>query len=99
MKPIEPSGIFCSSCQKEIDLFDGPVKRIGKPMQFPFCNDCWVEFYRSGYVQQCDIVVEDVGEELHIWMRDAEEERKRILARSQKLVEKTNERLKHDRKE
>lgn len=72
MEPIQPSGIFCAACQKEIDLFDGPVRKIGKPSQFPFCWECWQNFYRSGYIPQDEIVAKDVGKELHIWMEEKE---------------------------
>jgi len=66
--PINPSGIICSSCNNEIDLFDGPVRRIGKPQQFPFCWDCWRDLYRA--LPQHQIIAEDVGDELHIWIEE-----------------------------
>ncbi len=64
---IQPSGISCSSCQQEIDLFDGPVRRIGKPQQFPFCWECWRNLYKF-IPDKRDVVTKDVKEELYIWL-------------------------------
>lgn len=68
---IKPSGVFCQICDNEIDLFDGPVRRIGKPQQFACCWQCLREILNFLDVdRKKDILTEDVNGELHIWLED-----------------------------
>jgi len=66
----KPSGILCSSCGEEIDLFDGPVRMIGKPQQFPFCWKCWRQLYQMIPAKKEIKVLEVSEKEMHIWLEE-----------------------------
>ena len=68
---IEPSGIFCSSCTEEIDLFDGPIRMVGEPKAFPFCWKCLRELYSADFLSVPDIVAEKKEDgRLYITMKE-----------------------------
>jgi hypothetical protein len=81
---IQPSGVLCSSCKKEIDLFDGALRKIGKPKQFPFCWECWHELLSIDLVSDQDVVTEDFADEIHIWLEDSVEKYEKIMRRNKK---------------
>lgn len=64
----EPSGIKCSSCAEEINYFDGPVRLVGKPQQFPFCWKCW-KLLLQMIPNSGDIKTKEISDkEMHIWL-------------------------------